>query len=104
MDPIPEFTRKTGCRVVEITDVSSAEATPSEADTVSPLNSSELADMTYLDPTMNQARWAQMLKVQADMVKVQANVESMLRRIEEKSPGNESAPQEWTNDLYHNIR
>ena len=94
MDPIPEFTRKTGCRVVEITDVSSPEATPSEADTASPLDSPELVDMTYFDPTMTQARWARMLKVQADMVKVQANVESMLRRIEEKSPGNESAPQE----------
>ena len=94
IDPVPEFNRKTGCRVVEITDVSVPVTTPSEADTVPPLDSPESVDMTYIDPAMMQAHWAQMTKIQADIVKVQANVESMLRRIDEKSSKHETAPPE----------
>ena len=93
-DPVPGFTRNTGCRVVEITDVSAPIATPSEADTISPLDPPELVDMTYFDPAMIEAHWARIIKAQADMVKVQTNVESMLRQIDEKSSQNEAAPQE----------
>lgn len=87
----PEFVRKTGRRVVEITEVPVPVSAPSEADTVPPPSSPEQVDMTYFDPTMIQAHWAQMIKASADMVKVQANVESMLRRIDEKSSKNEAA-------------
>ena len=81
----PEPIHKTGRQVIEITEVSAPAATSTEADAMPPLNFPEQVDLTYFDSAMIQAHWAQMIKVCADMVKVQANVESMLRRIDEKS-------------------
>ena len=85
---------KTGRKVVEISEVPATPVGPSRVDIVPPLDSLEQVDLTYFDSTVIQAHWARMIEVCADMVKVQANVESMLRRIDEKSPKSETVTSE----------
>ena len=94
VEVFPESMDKAGRRVVEISEVPAPAVVSPKADRAPPLGPLEQVDLTYFDPTMIQAHWVQMIKVCADMVKVQANVESMLRRIDEKSPKTETAPPE----------